>query len=52
MSVGSEEGLDTGVVRDLPIVGQIMYYWFGGGIEKQYDKNYRKAIQKIQRGEE
>ena len=52
MSVGSEEGLDTGVVRDLPVVGQIMYYWFGGGIEKQYDKNYRKAIQKIQRGEE
>tara|TARA_B100000497_G_scaffold88288_1_gene98409 strand:+ start:1664 stop:4414 length:2751 start_codon:yes stop_codon:yes gene_type:complete len=52
MSVGSEEGLDTGVVRDLPVMGQIMYYWFGDGIEKEFDKNYRREISKIRRGEE
>lgn len=52
MSVGSDEGLDTGVVRDLPVVGQIMYYWFGNGIEKEYDKNYRRELSRIERGEE
>lgn len=47
-----EEPLDTGIIRDIPVVGQVMYYWFGDGIEKEYDKNYRRALKKIQEGEE
>lgn len=52
MSIGSDEGLDTGVVRDLPVMGQIMYYWFNDGIEKEYDKRYRQELKRIGRGEE
>ena len=46
------EELDTSVIKDLPIMGKVMYYWFGDGIEKEFDKNYKRKISRMQRGEE
>lgn len=38
--------IDPKIVKELPIVGQVYYYWLGGGIEADYDKAMKKEIKK------
>ena len=44
-SEGTEK-IDKRILKDIPLVGQMYYYWLGGGIEEDYDRAVNREIKK------
>ena len=40
------EKIDKRVLKEIPLVGQMYYYWLGGGIEEDYDRAINREIKR------
>jgi glutamine amidotransferase-like uncharacterized protein len=38
--------VDKRILKEIPLVGQMYYYWLGGGIEEDYDRALNREIRK------
>ena len=38
--------IDKRVLKEIPLVGQMYYYWLGGGIEEDYDRAVNRELRK------
>ena len=44
LKTGAE--IDKRVLKEIPLVGQVYYYWLGGGIEEDYDRAVNRELRK------
>jgi len=44
--LASGEEIDPKILKELPVAGQLYYYWLGGGIEADYEKAMNREIKR------